>query len=91
MDRRCIIWSLLQVLGAALATISPWFLFINAYIAPAFRYGSWKSFSVLLFDFTFNTDDGGLHMAGGPIIHLIFLPVMLMEIIMEKTNVNRSD
>ena len=47
---------------------------------PVFRFGSPKSFSLILFDFTFNTDDGGLHIAMGlltyPFLLLLILPEM---------------
>lgn len=66
----------LSVLGLALACfLSPWFLIINCYIIPVLRFNYWASFSVLAFDCTFGTKDGGLHMAGGPIIHLTLAPI----------------
>jgi len=74
------LWITLQVLGFALALlVSPWFLVVNIYIVPVLRFNYWVSFSLLIADFTFGTEDGGLHMAGGPIMYLLLSPLVLAE------------
>jgi hypothetical protein len=68
--------------------LNPWFLLISLYLAPALRFGSLRSFSLGICDCTFNTEDGGLHMAGGSFLYFlispILLPVMLMKTLRSK-------
>ena len=74
------LWITVQVLGFALTFfVNPWFLIINIYIAPVLRFSYWASFSILIADCTFGTEDGGLHMAAGPILYLLFSPMFLAE------------
>ena len=72
----------LHGLGFALALfLSPWFLTINVYIVPVLRFNYWASFSLLLADCTFGTKDGGLHMAGGPLLYLLLVPAIAIEFV----------
>jgi len=74
------LWISVQVLGFALTFfVNPWFLIINVYIAPVLRFSYWASFSLLIADCTFRTEDGGLHVAGGPIVYLLLSPIILAE------------
>lgn len=59
--------------------LNPWFLLISLYLAPVLRFGSFKSFSLGICDCTFNTEDGGLHMAGGFLMYLPLLPLLAVE------------
>ena len=61
----------------AVVSKNPWLLFITFYLAPVWRFGSFKSFSLGAFDGTLNTEDGGLHMAGGTLFYLISSPVVI--------------
>tara|TARA_B100000927_G_C16140085_1_gene339003 strand:+ start:157 stop:405 length:249 start_codon:yes stop_codon:yes gene_type:complete len=50
------------------------------WVVPVLRFKSPFSFSVVLFDFTFATEDGGLAMCLGWTIHFtIFLPFYLSD------------
>ena len=64
--------------------VNPWFLLISFYIAPVLRFGSFKSFSIGISDFTFHTQDGGLHMTLGLIGYLLAIPMWLFEMLNEK-------
>jgi len=80
------LWIALQVLGFALALlVSPWFLVVNIYIVPVLRFNYWASFSLLIVDCTFGTEDGGLHAAGGPIVYLLLSPLILADFIKKRT------
>ena len=59
--------------------LNPWFLLVSLCLAPVLRFGSFKSFSLGICDCTFNTEDGGLHMAGGFFMYLLVLPFMAVE------------
>ena len=90
MNRIQILYLFLSIAGYLLAflLVNPWFLLISLYLAPACRFGSFKSFSLGTYDFTFNTEDGGLHMAGGTFLYFlispILLPVMLLRTLRSK-------
>ena len=58
----------------ALSFRNPWLLLISYYLAPVARFWSFRSFSLGIFDFTFNTKDGGLHMSGGHWIYALMAP-----------------
>tara|TARA_B100001989_G_C24402965_1_gene395133 strand:- start:283 stop:531 length:249 start_codon:yes stop_codon:yes gene_type:complete len=48
------------------------------WVVPVLRFKSPFSFSVVLFDFTFATEDGGLAMCVGWTVHFtVFLPIYL--------------
>ena len=64
--------------------LNPWFLLISLYLAPVLRFGSFKSFSLGICDCTFNTEDGGLHMAGGFFVYLLISPLVLLEMLQGK-------
>ena len=64
--------------------LNPWFLLISLYLAPVVRFGSWKSFSLGICDCTFNTEDGGLHMAGGLFMYLVISPLIVIEMLQGK-------
>ena len=64
--------------------VDPWFLLISFYLAPVLRFGSFKSFSIGICDFTFHTQDGGLHMAMGSIFYLLLTPWWVFEMLREK-------
>ena len=79
-------WVLSLVISAAGYLLSfllanPWFLLISFYIAPVCRFGSFKSFSLGICDCTFNTEDGGLHMASGPLMYLLMSPLVVLEML----------
>ena len=59
--------------------LNPWFLLISLYLAPVLRFGSFKSFSLGICDFTFNTEDGGLHMTLGLLGWFLLLPFVTIE------------
>ena len=63
---------------------NPWFLLVNFYLAPVVRFGSFKSFSLGVCDCTFNTEDGGLHMAGGQWIYAFAAPVVFLHLIFKE-------
>jgi len=56
----------------------PWLLLITLHLAPVVRFGSLKSLSLGLFDFTFHTEDGGLHGAMGTAFYAITTPVYIV-------------
>ena len=64
--------------------LNPWLLAISLYLAPVLRFGSFKSFSLGIVDCTFNTEDGGLHMASGPLMYLLICPFLLVEMLQGK-------
>ena len=72
----------LQVAGLILAArYSVYFLVFPVWLAPAIRFGSLRSFSLLLSDFTFNTVDDGLHMDISSIIKAIMYILVLPDIV----------
>ena len=78
------VWVLSLVISAVGYLLSfllanPWFLMMSFYIAPVCRFRSFKSFSLGICDCTFNTEDGGLHMAGGFLMYLPLLPLLAVE------------
>ena len=82
-------WVLYLVVSAigyllSVLLVNPWFLLISFYIAPVLRFGSFKSFSIGISDFTFHTQDGGLHMAMGSIFYLLLTPWGVFEMLREK-------
>ena len=89
----CIPFSLycfFNAVGFALAFfLSPWFLLVNAYIVPVLRFHCWASFSLLLADFTFGTEEGVLHVAGGPILYLLMAPAVAFEYISDSARRRR--
>ena len=83
--RLAIYWLMIWIgIIFSLLTHNPCFLFINFYLAPVFRFGSLKSFSLGLFDFTFNTEDGGLHMAMGQFIYAFIAPISVFNEITDQ-------
>ncbi len=48
------------------------------WLLPSWRFRSPKSFSLIIVDCTFNTVDGGLHMALGLIAYPIVIPLLLL-------------
>ena len=82
-------WVLSLVLSAAgylvsFTLLNPWFLLISLYLAPVVRFGSFKSFSLGICDFTFNTEDGGLHLTLGLFGYLLTLPFVVIEMLQGK-------
>ncbi len=78
-------WILYLVLSAtgylvSFTLLNPWFLLISLYLAPVVRFGSFKSFSLGVCDCTFNTEDGGLHMAGGLLMYLLISPLIVIDV-----------
>lgn len=78
-----IIYVVLSATGylLALLLVNPWFLLISLYLAPIYRFGSFKSFSLGAFDCTFNTEDGGLHMAMGSLFYFLLSPLMVFQLL----------
>ena len=86
MPMRIVLYLVLAATGYSLSLllVNPWFLLISFYLAPVSRFGSFKSFSLGAFDFTFNTEDGGLHMAMGSLFYLLLSPFMVFEFLRGK-------
>ena len=55
-----------------------WLLLITLYLAQVVRFGSIKSFSLGLFDFTFHAEDGELYGAMGTLFYAIMTPVYIV-------------
>ena len=68
-----------------------WFLLVNFYLAPVVRFGSFKSFSLGTMDCTFNTEDGGLHVAGGQLIYAFAAPVVFIHLIHQEREQKQKD
>ena len=83
------VWVLSLVISAVGYLLSfilanPWFLMMSFYIAPVCRFRSFKSFSLGICDCTFNTEDGVLHMALGPLVYLLICPFLLVKVLQGK-------
>ena len=86
MPMRIVLYLVLAATGYSLSLllVNPWFLLISFYLALASRFGSFKAFSLGAFDFTFNTQDGDLHMAMGSLFYLFLSPFMVFEFLRGK-------
>ena len=91
ISKRLLVYLGFNITGIALIPISPWLVLLSLYVAPVFRFGYWASFSLLIADCTFGTEDGGLHMAGGPLLYLLLSPAVAIDYLLGKSSSKPSE